>query len=82
MPAFGYSPSSEEFGPNDLVRFARRAERAGFSFALISDHYHPWTRKQGHSPLIHQVGKDQEGFFRFYEREVLPALGVKPARAA
>ena len=30
---------------------------------------------------IHQVGPDQEGFFRFYEREVLPRLGQK-ARAA
>src|SRR5215467_6991224 len=55
MPEFGYSLSSEEFGPNDLVRFARRAERAGFSFALISDHYHPWTRKQGQSPFVWSV---------------------------
>src|SRR5215831_12109270 len=55
MPEFGYSLSSEEFGPNDLVRFARRAERAGFSFALISDHYHPWTRKQGQSPFVSSV---------------------------
>jgi G6PDH family F420-dependent oxidoreductase len=31
---------------------------------------------------IHQVGKDQEGFFKFYEREILPELGVKPPRAA
>ena len=31
---------------------------------------------------LHQVGNDQEGFFRFYEREILPELGVKPARAA
>ena len=23
---------------------------------------------------VHQVGRDQEGFFRFYEREVLPKL--------
>jgi hypothetical protein len=23
---------------------------------------------------VHQVGPDQEGFFRFYEREVLPRL--------
>jgi hypothetical protein len=26
---------------------------------------------------VHQVGPEQEGFFRFYEREVLP--GVRPA---
>jgi coenzyme F420-dependent glucose-6-phosphate dehydrogenase len=23
---------------------------------------------------VHQIGDDQEGFFRFYEREVLPKL--------
>ena len=28
---------------------------------------------------VHQVGPDQEGFFRFYEREVLP--GVSRAAA-
>src|SRR3954470_8285838 len=52
MAELGYSLSSEEFGPNDLVRFAQRAEQSGFSFALISDHYHPWTRKQGQSPFV------------------------------
>ena len=24
---------------------------------------------------VHQVGPDQEGFFRFYQREVLPVVG-------
>jgi G6PDH family F420-dependent oxidoreductase len=31
---------------------------------------------------IHQVGKDQEGFFRFYERNILPEFGVQGRRAA
>src|SRR3712207_7658033 len=44
--------SSEEHRPNDLVRYARRAEEAGFSFALISDHFHPWTDTQGESPFV------------------------------
>lgn len=52
MPALGYTLSSEEFGPNDLVRFAQRAEDAGFEFALVSDHFHPWLEKQGHSPFV------------------------------
>src|SRR5204862_6803776 len=39
----------------DLVRFARRAEEVGFSFALVSDHYHPWTDRQGHSPFVWSV---------------------------
>jgi G6PDH family F420-dependent oxidoreductase len=44
--------SSEEFGPHELVDLAVRAERAGFSGLWISDHYHPWTDEQGHSPFV------------------------------
>src|SRR5690242_9499602 len=51
----GYSLSSEESSPLDLVRYAQRAEEAGFRFALISDHYHPWTRRQGQSPFVWSV---------------------------
>jgi G6PDH family F420-dependent oxidoreductase len=49
MPEFGYALSSEQHPPNDLVENARRAEEAGFTFALISDHFHPWVDEQGHS---------------------------------
>jgi hypothetical protein len=38
MVELGYALSSEEHAPNDLVRYAARAEQAGFTFALISDH--------------------------------------------
>jgi coenzyme F420-dependent glucose-6-phosphate dehydrogenase len=55
MPEIGYALSSEEHPPNDLVRFARLAEEAGFGHALISDHYHPWVDKQGHSPFVWSV---------------------------
>src|ERR1051326_4948909 len=55
MLQLGYSLSSEEHGPNDLIRFAQRAEQAGFTFALISDHFHPWTGKQGQSPFVWSV---------------------------
>jgi G6PDH family F420-dependent oxidoreductase len=51
----GYKLSSEEHAPNDLVRNAASAERAGFGFALISDHYHPWVDRQGHSPFVWNV---------------------------
>jgi coenzyme F420-dependent glucose-6-phosphate dehydrogenase len=51
----GYSLSSEEHGPGALVDQARRAEEAGFTFALISDHYHPWTDQQGQSPFVWSV---------------------------
>ena len=51
----GYALSSEEHGPNELVRNARAAEEAGFTFALISDHYHPWVDAQGQSPFVWSV---------------------------
>src|SRR5438046_9403860 len=51
----GYKLTSEEFSARDLVRFARAAEEHGFSFASISDHYHPWTDRQGQSPFVWDV---------------------------
>ena len=52
MTTFGYALSSEEHAPSDLVRNARMAEEAGFEFALISDHFHPWIDRHGHSPIV------------------------------
>jgi coenzyme F420-dependent glucose-6-phosphate dehydrogenase len=52
VPDYGYALSSEEHRPNDLVRFAQAAEEAGFSFALVSDHFHPWVEAQGHSAFV------------------------------
>jgi coenzyme F420-dependent glucose-6-phosphate dehydrogenase len=55
MVRFGYALSSEEHRPADLVRNAAMAEGAGFEFALISDHFHPWIDAQGHSPFVWTV---------------------------
>lgn len=52
MVQLGYTLSSEEFRPNDLVHLAVQAEELGFDFASISDHYHPWMDSQGHSPFV------------------------------
>jgi coenzyme F420-dependent glucose-6-phosphate dehydrogenase len=52
MTTLGYSLSSEEFDAPTLVAQAERAERAGFSFAGISDHFHPWVDAQGESPFV------------------------------
>ena len=40
---------------DQLVDNAVSAEEAGFSFALISDHYHPWIDRQGQSPFVWSV---------------------------
>jgi coenzyme F420-dependent glucose-6-phosphate dehydrogenase len=55
MTEIGYTLSSEEHGPAELVRYAQLAEEAGFSFAVASDHFHPWTDKQGNSPFVWSV---------------------------
>jgi G6PDH family F420-dependent oxidoreductase len=55
MPEIGYALASEDHPPNDLVRYARDAEEAGFEFALISDHFHPWIDAQGQSPFVWSV---------------------------
>jgi coenzyme F420-dependent glucose-6-phosphate dehydrogenase len=52
MPELGFALSSEDHPPDELVRQAVLAERAGFTFALISDHFHPWVDAQGHSPFV------------------------------
>jgi coenzyme F420-dependent glucose-6-phosphate dehydrogenase len=51
----GYALSSEEHRPAALVANARRAEEAGFDFAMISDHFHPWIDRQGQSPFVWSV---------------------------
>ena len=51
----GYQLSSEEHPAPDLVGYARRAEEAGFSYAVISDHFHPWTHRQGQAPFVWAV---------------------------
>ena len=55
MLALGYSLSSEEHPAGELVKQAKMAEDAGFSFAMISDHFHPWTHRQGNSPFVWSV---------------------------
>ncbi len=52
MTEFGYTLSSEEHGPRELVDLAVRAEESGFDFVSISDHFHPWIEAQGHSPFV------------------------------
>jgi G6PDH family F420-dependent oxidoreductase len=51
----GYFLSCEEWGPQDLIDQAVKAEQAGFEGLWISDHYHPWNDKQGHSPFVWSV---------------------------
>ncbi|ARZ66956.1 LLM class F420-dependent oxidoreductase [Streptomyces sp. HU2014] len=55
MTEYGYFLSCEEHSPAALVEQARMAEQAGFTSLWISDHFHPWTGEQGHSPFVWSV---------------------------
>ena len=52
MSTWGYTLSSEEHHPRDLVRNAIVAESLGFDYVSISDHYHPWLSRQGNSAFV------------------------------
>ena len=45
----GYKIATEAFSPAQVVEQSVLAERAGFDFVEMSDHYHPWLETQGHS---------------------------------
>jgi G6PDH family F420-dependent oxidoreductase len=48
--SIGYTLMCEQSSPRRLVSHAKAAERAGFSLAVMSDHFNPWLEEQGHSP--------------------------------
>ncbi len=48
---FGYRVEAEGHQPEDLLRYAARAQRAGFDFIPISDHFHPWFNTQAACPF-------------------------------
>jgi len=55
MTRFGYTMMCEQSGPRELVGDLVEAEKAGFDFSVISDHYQPWLESQGHSPYAWSV---------------------------
>ncbi len=55
MAEVGYFLSSEEHGPNRMLQFAKLGEEAGFRSVVLSDHFHPWTDRQGESPFVWSV---------------------------
>ncbi len=49
MLRVGFHASHEQIDPARLLRDVRHAEQAGFTMAMCSDHFSPWTSSQGHS---------------------------------
>jgi len=49
MATIAYHASHEQFSPGELLQYARQAEACGFEAVHSSDHFHPWSLKQGQS---------------------------------
>ncbi|HUG16715.1 MAG TPA: TIGR03885 family FMN-dependent LLM class oxidoreductase, partial [Thermomicrobiales bacterium] len=49
MTLIGYHASHEQFPPSELLEYVQLAERSGFTAAMCSDHFMPWSEAQGES---------------------------------
>ena len=49
MTRIGFHASHEQIAPRQLLADVQSAEKAGFDMAMCSDHFHPWSSRQGHS---------------------------------
>lgn len=49
MAIIGYHASHEQFTPSSLLQWAQMAEAAGFGAVHSSDHFNPWSERQGQS---------------------------------
>lgn len=49
MVRIGYHASHEQLPPSRLLALVKAAEQAGFDEAKSSDHFHPWSERQGQS---------------------------------
>lgn len=43
----GFHASHEQFSPCDLLELVQHAEAPGFRAAMCSDHFYPWSERQG-----------------------------------
>ena len=49
MNLYGFHASHEQISPATLLHDVQHAEAAGFEMAMCSDHFSPWSARQGHS---------------------------------
>lgn len=49
MTKIGFHASHEQFTPRELLDYVQIAESVGFDAAMSSDHFQPWSERQGQS---------------------------------
>ncbi len=53
MTLYGFQASHEQFTPGNLIELSKLAEEAGFKAINSSDHFHPWSERQGQSGYVY-----------------------------
>lgn len=51
MTEIGFHASHEQFPPSQLLNLSQQAKAAGFDIISCSDHFFPWSERQGQSGL-------------------------------
>lgn len=51
----GYAAQLEQFHPTEVIELAGHAERHGFSGVMATDHFQPWTPRQGQASFVWNV---------------------------
>lgn len=52
MVTLAYHASHEQFSPSELLSYVKLAEKCGFQGCHASDHFHPWSERQGQSGYV------------------------------
>ncbi|MFP8953551.1 TIGR03885 family FMN-dependent LLM class oxidoreductase [Natrialbaceae archaeon A-arb3/5] len=52
MVDIGFHASHEQFSPSELLDLVELADEHGFDDVLASDHFHPWSERQGESGFV------------------------------
>lgn len=84
-PSLGIVLAGEDHTASRLVEHAQEAEDAGFRFAFVSDHFHPWNNRQGHSSYLWSVLgaiAAQTKTLRLFSAVTCPILRVHPTTLA
>ena len=82
MTTIGYAAMLEQFHPTDLLAWAPKAEKAGFSAGfMVSEHFHPWTPTQGQSAFAWSFmgALGQRTSLRFGTAVTCPGFRYHPA---
>ncbi|WP_255168055.1 TIGR03885 family FMN-dependent LLM class oxidoreductase [Natrononativus amylolyticus] len=83
MTEIGYHASHEQFPPSELLERVKQADEYGFSTVLASDHFHPWSERQGESGFVWSwLGSAMEATSMRYGTVNAPGYRYHPAIVA